>query len=248
MKWETTDLSPLKKSSDQWVEHDSGFDPSSIQVTIHKNQMPRQGVNTCGANGIYIFNERPSYLPAEYLFPLATKEVFTEENASPVKWVLLPYDMETAKPLPWSRIEEYPGLAEYLLHHESRLTGRKGTLIRSSIEKGFWWSLLGVGPYSFAPYKVIWQSYGKNSFAPLVLTPYDGMPWQGNQAMNALIPCWISSDADRILTGLKNPMVEKALCLMNGEGKCNWAQPGKIKKILSINEQITMQQKLFENA
>lgn len=245
MNWEQVELSPLKAPDDQWIERDACFDPSSIKVVINKDQMPRQGVNTCGANDIYIFEERPSNIPHEFLFPLATKGIFSGTTTDPEKWVLLPYDTETAKPLSWSRIEEHPGLASYLSRHEERLRSRKGTLIGSSIGKGYWWALLGVGPYSFSPYKVIWQSYGKNEFNPMVLAPYNGMPWQGNQAMNALIPSWKSEDANRILTSLENPMVERALRLMNGEGKCNWAQPGKIKKILSINEPTGIQQSLF---
>lgn len=245
LNWQEVELSPLKESSDQWVEKDLDFDPVSIKVVINKNQMPRQGVNTCGANDIFIFEERPLNLPSKLLFPLATKGIFSGNTTDPEKWILLPYDAETARPLPWAHIEMYPELAAYLRCHEEKLRGRKGTLIRASINKGIWWALLGVGPYSFAPYKVIWQSYGKKSFNPLVIAPHNGMPWQGNQAMNALIPSWESDDANRILSSLENPMVEKALRLMNGEGKCNWAQPGKIKKILAINEPMGVQQSLF---
>ncbi|MBU1432425.1 class I SAM-dependent methyltransferase [Myxococcota bacterium] len=245
LNWKETELRPLKDSSDQWVENNSSFDPSSIKVRILKNQIPRQGVNTCGANDIFIFNERPTYLPTEYLFPLVTKEIFKAKDTHPVKWILIPYEKKTARPLPWLRIENHPSLAEYLLRHKSKLIGRKGKIIRSSIEKGFWWSLLGVGQYSFAPYKIIWQSYGKKHFLPLLMTPYKDMTWQGNQAMNAFIPCWNMSDAERILIELSNPMIEKAFCMLNGEGKCNWAQPGKVKKILFINEPIEIQQCLF---
>jgi hypothetical protein len=244
-EWKTKKLGPLRNPDDQWIDIEINFDPASIRVTITKSQMPRQGVNTCGANDLFIFDERPSFVPQILLFPLATKEIFAGIELSPVKWILLPYDREISRPLSWSSIQKFPALAEYLLFNEEKLRSRKGTLIRSSIEKGYWWSLLGVGPYSFAPYKVIWQSYGQKKFAPVMLPPYEGMPWQGNQAMNALIPCWESADANRILSELKNPMIEQALRLMNGEGKCNWAQPGKLKKILSINEPIAIQQSLF---
>lgn len=246
LDWRATWLHPLRDPDDQWIEKGTNFSLSSIKLKILHHQTPRQGINTCGANAIFIFNDYPSFIPPEIVFPLMTKEIFTGIESSPLKWIMLPYDPITAKPLSWSQIKNYPDLAKYLLRHKKELQVRKGTLIRSPIEKGHWWSLLGVGPYSFAPYKVMWQSYGKKSFSPLIVSSYKKMPWQGNQAMHAFIPCWNSQDAKRIINALKNPIIEKTLRLMNGEGKRNWAQPGKIKKILSLNEPPQEQRKFFQ--
>ena len=69
-----------------------------------------------------------------------------------------------------------------------------------------------------------------------MLSSVDGQMWQGNQAMHAFIPCWSKEDADRIKNDLENPKILKLLQQLNGAGKCNWAQPGKIKKILSFEE------------
>ena len=122
---------------------------------------------------------------------------------------------------------------------------RKGVLIRNQIAKGSWWALLGVGPYSFSPYKVIWQSYGKSQFSPVVLSGVSGQPWQGNQAMNAFIPCNSLENANKIKTDLGNPNILLLLEQLNGAGKCNWAQPGKSKKILSFDSEISEQALLF---
>ena len=103
------------------------------------------------------------------------------------------------------------------------------------MNRGHWWTLLGVGPYAFAPFKVIWQAYGKSDFTPVVLSSVEGQMWQGNQAMHAFIPCWTAHDAQRIKTALENPEIPTLLRQLNGAGKCNWAQPGKIKKILAFD-------------
>ena len=118
------------------------------------------------------------------------------------------------------------------------LQARKGTLLRTALKKGHWWALLGVGPYSFAPFKVIWEAYGKDQFNPIILSSVEGQMWQGNQSMHAFIPCWSERDAQRIKTALESPAILTLLRQLNGAGKCNWAQPGKIKKILGFSSQI----------
>jgi hypothetical protein len=133
-------------------------------------------------------------------------------------------------------MEKHPDLCQHLTEAKKELQERKGTLIRSSISKGIWWSLLGVGPYSFAPYKVIWEAYGKSDFTPVVLHSYAGQVWQANQAMQAFIPCWDEADAKRICEGLTHPSILSLLQQLNGDGTCNWAQPGKIKEVLSFDQ------------
>ncbi len=230
---------PLKMPSDPWrvLQHGDTEDlDSAIEVKLSPDQKPRQGVNTCGANAVFIFEDKPTHLPEEFLFPLATKEVWQEQDLAPHKWILLPYNKNRGRPLAWSDIEQHAELRQYLTEVRGELEDRKGTLIRSAIGKGVWWALLGVGPYSFAPYKVIWEAYGKRHFDPVILNSEDGQVWQANQAMHAFIPCWNAADAKRIRSALQHPGILALLRQLNGEGKCNWAQPGKIKKILSIGE------------
>ncbi len=238
---------PLKELDDQWQIVDLESDRqrfSGFSIVIGANQQPRQGVNSCGANDVFIFDTNKGLLPNEFLFPLLSKEAWKGDK-TPSRWVLLPYDKTTGKPLLWSQIKEYPSLAEYLLSNKTSLARRKGTMIRSSIEKGVWWAALGVGPYSFSPFKVAWQAYGKSDFKPIVVGSHSGLPWQGNQAMHAFIPCWSEADAMRIQSALDTPLVTDFLKQLNGEGKCNWAQPGKVKKLLALNEVKPLQASLF---
>ena len=228
---------PLKSPDDQWrilQQEDSVDLDSPIKVKLSPDQKPRQGVNTCGANAIFMFEDKPTHLPGEFLFPLATKEIWKNGDMVSHKWVLLPYNRNTGRPLSWASIEQYAELRHYLTEVRDKLEGRRGTLIQSAIAKGVWWSLLGVGPYSFAPYKVIWEAYGKSHFHPVILNSAEGQVWQANQAMQAFVPCWNRADAERICSALQHPGIPILLRQLNGEGKCNWAQPGKIRKILSL--------------
>lgn len=238
-QWVEYKALPLKNPSDPWrivqnIDECDAFD--SLEIKLTPEQKPRQGVNTCGANSVFIFEHKPAQIPDEFLFPLATKELWRQSTKSPQKWILLPYHRETGKPLTWDHIQKADLLCTYLLEYRDILQDRKGTMLRSFMNRGNWWALLGVGPYSFAPFKVIWEAYGKKQFTPMVLSSVDRQMWQGNQAMHAFIPCWSKEDAQRIKTELENPEILKLLQQLNGAGKCNWAQPGKIKKILSFGE------------
>lgn len=243
--WVEHQAFPLKNRTDSWLIVDCSDDYNSldkINISLSPKQRPRQGVNSCGANGIFIFDDKPLHLPQEFLYPLATKEIWRNNTDTPHKWILLPYHQESGKPLDWKKIKEHDALMNYLLDYQDILQARKGTLLKASINRGNWWALLGVGPYSFAPYKVIWEAYGKDHFNPIVISDVDGQMWQGNQAMHAFIPCWGEKEAQRVKMALENPEILKILRQLNGSGKCNWAQPGKIKKIINFGER---QQKLF---
>ena len=236
-KWLEHKALPLENSTDPWRvvrnldELNAG---AALNVKLTPEQKPRQGVNTCGANGVFIFDEKPSHLPEQFLYPLATKVLWRQGAVSPHKWILLPYDQQTGKPLIQCQIEQYPALRDYLQSVQDILQARKGTLLRTALKRGNWWALLGVGPYAFAPFKVIWEAYGKDRFEPIVLGSVEGQMWQGNQAMHAFIPCWAEREALRIKTALEDPAIPTLLRQLNGAGKCNWAQPGKIKKILGF--------------
>ena len=237
-KWVEHKALPLENPTDPWrVARDLGElkAGAALDVKLTPEQKPRQGVNTCGANGVFIFNQKPGHLPEQFLYPLATKELWRQQRVSPHKWILLPYHQQTGKPLVQCQIEQYPALRDYLQNVQDVLQARKGTLLRTALKRGNWWALLGVGRYAFAPFKVIWEAYGKDRFEPIVLGSVEGQMWQGNQAMHAFIPCWTEREARRIKTALEDPAIPVLLRQLNGTGKCNWAQPGKIKRILGLS-------------
>ena len=178
-------------------------------IEVRENQKPRQGVNTCGANGAFIFDEPPVDVPGKFIFPLITKECFREKMLTPRKHILLPYDDQTGRPLDKSAVLAHPFLLAFLESHKRLLTSRKGTLLNTWIKRGIWWACLGVGDYCFAPFKVVWEAYGKSHFNPRIFSSHDGKPWQANQAMHAFIPCCSLVEAEDLLDRLINSNIEK---------------------------------------
>ncbi|HOE11721.1 MAG TPA: SAM-dependent DNA methyltransferase [bacterium] len=212
---------------------------SEISLDLREEQKPRQGVNTCGANQVFIFETKPDFIPEELLYPLADKSSFHfhEEEAIPNRYIFLPHDPISGKPLEQPVLERsFPTAWRYLQENQESLQNRKGSLITSWKTRGFWWALLGVGPYSFAPYKVIWEAYGSRTFHSEILGRHQGQPWQGNQALHAYIPCRTRLEAEAVKISLSHPSVQEFLEASRTQGTCNWAQPGRIKQIIRFRK------------
>lgn len=214
------------------------------KLKISKDSMPRQGINTCGSNDIFIFtsfkilnnklglfsnkSQKEVVLPLQFIYPLLSSVNFKTNNKSAFKWVLLPYKSDSTL-LKFSEIQEYPELKKYLEINIERLKARKGVIINSKINIGFWWALLGVGKYNFAPYKVVWESLGRERFVPKIFSGN----WQVNQSLQAYMPANSYEEALRISDFLKMNAVENYLLSQKMAGTMNWAQPGRIKKLLA---------------
>ena len=217
-------------------------------VLIKKESSPRQGINTCGANDVYFFddlnainedlvsvsnkNRDKVILPKKFIFPLITSKEFKGELSNPSKWVLLPYN-KNGKPLEWKQIQQFPELHFYLESNKDILQGRKGVMLNAMLKRGHWWAMLGVGEYNFLPYKVVWEAYGKTTFNPTI---FEGT-WQANQSLQAFIPVKSLAEADRVQKDLSDKQIENYLLSLKMEGTMNWAQPGKIKKIIRYEEE-----------
>jgi hypothetical protein len=209
---------------------------AAVPITVRADQKPRQGVNTCGANHAFIFDQYPGHLPGQFVFPLLTKECFRNAASEPQRFILLPYNTERGNPLTEAELNQHPTLRSYLDRHRQALVNRKGSLLGAWIKRGIWWACLGVGRYSFAPHKVVWEAYGKRTFAPRVFSAFEGKPWQPNQAMHSFIPCSTAQEAESLLEQLRSSHIERYLKSLNIEGTCNWAQPGRIKRFLKFAE------------
>jgi len=221
----------IARSQDELEE----LTPSTL-IELREDQKPRQGVNTCGANGVFVFDEPPKELPSKFLFPLITKESFRGSQI-PKKYILIPYEARTGRVLDEATLLKYPILHNYFVANKQSLVRRKGVMLNASIKRGTWWACLGVGRYSFAPFKVVWEAYGQKEFKPRVFSSVDDKPWQANQAMHAFIPCSTSREAEEICECLVTSNIERYLKSLNAQGTCNWAQPGRIKRFLRFKKE-----------
>jgi len=215
------------------------------KIQLPQESIPRQGINTCGANYIYFFdkcdkidNELVSVsndkqfniiLPSKFLYPLITSNQFINDDLIPNKWVLLPYDVDGSL-LEVNQLQSHPELYYYFLQHEFILKNRKGVMIQSIIKRGRWWSLLGVGFYNFYPYKLVWEAYGRKTLRPKIFTTQ----WQANQSLQAYIPFTQYDDANAVCKYLSENIIEQFLLSHQMGGTMNWAQPGKIKKLFQF--------------
>lgn len=248
--WNTHTAKPMFHSTDPlsiMSNNDSEKFDNIKPVIIRKESIPRQGINTCGANHIYFFNDlievndnlvsvsnkhaEKVVLPKKFVFPLVSSKEFKGKLQQPSKWVLLPYN-SSGKPLEWKQIKKYPELSVYLESNKELLQNRKGVMLNALLKRGQWWAMLGVGEYNFFPFKIIWEAYGKTTFNPTI---FDGN-WQANQSLQAFIPVRTIEEAKRVQNDLSDKQIENYLLSLKMEGTMNWAQPGKIKKIIKFEQ------------
>ena len=216
------------------------------RIVLREDQKPRQGINTCGANKIFVFEERPEFLPHDLVYPLLTKDCFQGGDlvSEPTRFIFVPHDHSIGKPLDHRTLaDHFPSAWSYLQEHRQDLSQRKGSLIGSWIKRGFWWACLGVGPYSFSPFKVVWEALGRSEFQPIIAGDADGSQWQGNQALHAYVPCRDREEAEAVRCQLQQPFVEQYLLSCRMGGTRNWAQPGRLKNLVKF---VSMQPSLFD--
>ncbi len=253
-KWETHHAKPLFNLTDPLTVFDSAEAETRLdnfqKISLPKYCQPRQGINTCGANDVFFFTIEEIVddqkirlknkigdtiiLNKEYVFPLTVSSTLTSQNPKPEKVILVPH-FDSGKPIDIETLKKDEALFDYLSKYQTVLQNRKGILINTWINKGFWWALMGVGQYSFATYKIMWKAFGDNMFTPKILEPdnYFGS-WQGNQSLNAYIGVSTLQEANEVLNKLADPMIQEYLSSLRMQGTCNWAQPGRMKKLINF--------------
>jgi hypothetical protein len=253
-QWNIHKAKPLFNLTDPLTVFDNEETENKLsdfqKITLAKHLQPRQGVNTCGANDVFFFdyfklgengkvklvNKHGNRVTvsAKYVFPLTMSSTLSKDSPQPEKMVLIPYKID-GKPLELSILQQEEELYNYLLLHKSILESRKGVMINSWINKGYWWAMLGVGEYSFKPYKIMWKAFGESVFTPKLLHP-DSIfgSWQGNQSLNAFIGTTTFSEAEEVYEKLSNPLIQDYLSSLRMQGTCNWAQPGRMKKMINF--------------
>lgn len=235
------------QGTNMWIQSKDrdDFTGRFSSIKIAQDQQPRQGMNSCGLNKVFIFERDYNKgnrlnnintltngygdeveIESDFIFPLMNTAMFGGKEPKVQKFILCPYQKD-GKELTWDEIEEYPYMANYLRKFKKDMFGRKGVLIQSKMKRGMYWSMLGVGRYSFSKYKVAWEAMGRREFKAEV---FSGR-WQGNQSLHAFIPCDDKEDAIGIKDKL-NMLVPKYLKAVKMEGTCNWAQPSRIKPFL----------------
>lgn len=225
--WKEFRASPWPLADSPWKISSPEPPPTWLPLRLPSGVRCRQGVNTSGANAAYGFERIPPDAPEELFYPLAPKE----PRKSSEGFLFLPHHPQSGQPLdpqtfygkmdtPWGR--------EWIHTWEERLKNRRGPMVRIWREKGCWWALVGVGPYTFLPWKILWKAFGQG-FAPYTAGPILGKPQVPFQALQAYLSFPDENQARLILEELSNLPITRFLEESRILGGKSGAQPGRIK-------------------
>lgn len=202
----------LVKAGDDLIEYGKTILKKSEYIA-------RQGVNTLGANKIFIFKSDPP-IKSKLIHPLLKSSDIHPFSYSPSYNILLPY--ENGKPILEDKLEKYyPNAYRYLLENKEKLISRKSRFVNKC-----WYGLFGVGAYTGFKYKVVWRGLGAKELMASVTE--DVIP---NQSMNCYIPTENIDEAYYIAGIMNSPLYKNQLKTLNEEGAKSFAQPSTINKI-----------------
>jgi hypothetical protein len=214
IKYNTTDkVINLVKVADDLIEE-------GTTILKQSDYTARQGVNTLGANKIFIFKSNPPF-KCSLLKPLLKSSDIHPYSYEPSYKIIFPYNKD-GKPLGEDELSvKFPETYKYLKSYKEILINRK-----SRFAQKCWYSLFGVGKYTCKRFKVVWRGLGAKELMAAVTE--DVIP---NQAMN----CYISTetkDESLYICGIMNSQIFKnQLMMLNEEGAKSFAQPNTINKI-----------------
>jgi len=172
---------------------------------IHKILGPskyhaHEGANTGGASGVFwldIVGKRPdgnvivsnitetakrkvekiqAALEPDLLYPMLFQRDISRWSASISSYILMVQDPIKRRGISRAILQkEYPKTWSYLSRFENQLRARKAKGVRSLMEQGSYYSMFGVGEYTFAPIKVVWPNIATEINAA-VITKKDEKP------------------------------------------------------------------------
>jgi hypothetical protein len=126
----------------------------------------------------------------------------------------------------------YPKIYQYLKRFEKVLRERKSRGVSDMVEKRApFYTMSAVGDYTFAPYKVVWQSFGVSRMIVAVCTESEGKPVMTNQAMHIFIPLPSRLEADYICASMNSVVFEFAVISHTQKGGKSFAQSNILRTI-----------------
>jgi hypothetical protein len=155
----------------------------------------REGVNTGGANGVYYLELQgpagrgglvkvtnlitgvkrsvpkvEASLEGDLIYPLLRGRDIVRWHGEPGAYILLPHrEGERLQAIPEAEMAHYfPNTARYLQQFAPILKERRTRVVRSLMARGPYYSIYGIGDYTFAPYKVVWLRIGTKITAAVV--------------------------------------------------------------------------------
>jgi hypothetical protein len=110
-------------------------------------------------------------LEPDLVYPAVRGKDISRWQASPGIYVLIVQDPNTREGYPESHMKtQWPETYGYLLKFKGDLLHRGSRAVRELAEKTVFYSMYGIGTYTFAPYKVVWKRMASDLVAAVVST------------------------------------------------------------------------------
>jgi hypothetical protein len=157
-------------------------------------------------------------LEPDLLYPLLRGRDVQRWKAGPSACILMVQDPEKRRGYSEEWLQEnYPRTYGYLKRFEEVLRKRaafKRYFTRKDknnriVETGPFYSMFNVGPYTFAPWKVVWR-YVASDFIVAVAEPYDGRPTVSNEKL-MLVACENDQEAHYLCATLNSSPIRLAV-------------------------------------
>ncbi|WP_054683106.1 hypothetical protein [Rhodothermus marinus] len=109
-------------------------------------------------------------LEPDLLYPLLRGRDVRRWYAQPSLHILMVQDPKTRRGIDEQVLQQrYPKTWAYLKRFEAVLRERKSQMIRRLMESGPFYSIFGIGDYTFAPWKVVWRGEVATSLVAAVI-------------------------------------------------------------------------------
>ena len=167
-----------------------------------------------------------AWVEAECVYPLLRGRDVRRWQAQPGASILMVQDPRTRRGYDTELMAtHYPHTLAYLARFEALLR-RRAAYKRYFRPEMPYYSMFDVGPYTFAPHKVVWQGLGENRMRAAVISQQDGKAIISNQAMHPFIAVETAREAHYLAACLNSAPFEFAVLSHTQVGGKSFAQPG----------------------
>jgi len=108
-------------------------------------------------------------IEADRVFPAVRGADIRRWCATPGIYVLLVQDPERREPYPEDEMKKnWPSTYDYLVRFKDVLLTRGSRTVREFAERTAFYAMFGIGPYTVAPYKVVWKRMANDIVAAVI--------------------------------------------------------------------------------
>lgn len=147
----------------------------------------------------------------DLIYPLLRGRDVGSWRAQPSASIIISQDFETRRPIPEPEMRRnYPRTYAYLKGFEDQLRQRRSSSVRKLMEDAFY-AMFAIGPYTLAPWKVVWREQSARPQAAVV-GPADDRPILPDHKL-MLVDCGDRAEEAHYLCALLNSAPARLLIM-----------------------------------